>query len=57
MLEYVGEKGNVLWLEHFAFRRESNRLFSATKSLGGKRSQGLRMFFVFGLGNFSLIIK
>lgn len=24
MLEYVGEKGSVQWLEHFAFRRVNN---------------------------------
>ena len=26
MMEYVGEKGNVRWLEHFAFRRVDNSL-------------------------------
>lgn len=55
MMEYVGEKGSVHCLEHFAFRRVNSALSLLPKSLGGKMSRGLRMFLAFDLCSFSLI--
>lgn len=55
MMEYVGEKGNSRWLEHFAFGRVDN--FLCYQESCKKEVQGTENVPGFGLYSLSLIIR